>query len=40
MELIGQDDEYDENKELFWLICYILSLLSLINLIVHVIIMY
>ena len=37
MELIRQDDEYDENKLLFWVICHVLSLLSLINLNVYVI---
>jgi len=36
MELIKQDDEYDENKLLFWLICYVLSLLNFINLNVYV----
>ena len=39
MKLIRQDDEYDESKLLFWLICHILllSLLNLINLNVYVI---
>jgi len=32
MKLIGQDDMYDEKKLLFWFICYVLSLLSSINL--------
>ena len=30
-ELIRQDDEYDENKLLFWVICNILLHLSLID---------
>ena len=34
IELIGQ---YDEKKLLFWIICNVLSLLSLINLNVYVI---
>ena len=29
---IDLDDEYDEKRLLFWVICYVLSLLSLINL--------
>ena len=32
MELYSQDNEYDKNKLLFWVICNVLSFLSLINL--------
>jgi len=31
------DYEYDKNELLFWIICYVLSLLSLINLNVYAI---
>ena len=37
MELIGQDDEYDKNKLLFWVICDVLLFLSLINLNMYII---
>ena len=37
MELIRQDDEYYENKLLFWIICHILLFLSLINLIMYIV---
>ena len=41
MELIGQDDMYDEKKYiLFWFICHVLSLLSSINLNMYVISIY
>ena len=31
MVLIRQDDEYDEIKLLFWIICHVLSFFSSIN---------
>jgi len=37
IKLIRQDDEYAKKKVLFLLICYVLSLLSLINLNMYVI---
>ena len=37
MKLIRKDDKCDKNKLLFWVICHVLSLLSLINLNVYVI---
>ena len=37
MELIRQDDEYSENKLLFWVIVHILLFLSLFNLSMYII---
>ena len=36
-ELIRQGEEYDENKLLFWVICHVLSFLSLVNLNMYII---
>ena len=37
MELIRQYNEYDENKLLFWVICNVFSLFSLIKLNMYII---